>query len=199
MDKVTFDLPAITKELEDYMTKKRLWHTIGVMHTAAALAMAHGVSIEKAQIAGLLHDCAKCIAPKKTIKLCKEHHIEMTEFEMENPFLLHGKLGAWIAAEKYGVTDPEVLSAITWHTTGKENMTSLEKIIFIADYIEPSRDKAPGLSKVRPLAFQDLDRCTYQILKDTLEYLDTSSECIDQTTEKAYIYYKNLIQKEDNI
>lgn len=198
MDKETFDLPAITKTLEEHMTKKRLWHTIGVMHTAAALAMAHGVSMEKAQLAGLLHDCAKCIPPKKTIKLCKEHHIAMSEFEIEHAFLLHGKLGAWIAEKKYGVKDPEVLNAIIWHTTGREAMTPLEEILFIADYIEPSRDKAPGLDTIRPLAFQDLDRCTYQILKDTLEYLDTSSACIDQTTEKAYRYYENLIQKEDN-
>lgn len=190
MDESKFDLQKITKKLKKYLDEDRLWHTLGVMHTAAAMAMVYHEDMEKAQLAGLLHDCAKCIPSKKKIKLCNENHIPVSSFEKEHPFLLHGKVGAWIAEEKYGVKDREILEAITWHTTGKPEMSVLEKIIYIADYIEPARDKAPQLKEIRTLAFQDLDRCMYEILKDSLEYLNTHPEDLDPTTEKAYDYYK---------
>lgn len=190
MDESKFDLQKITKKLKKYLDEDRLWHTLGVMHTAAAMAMVYHEDMEKAQLAGLLHDCAKCITSKKKIKLCNENHIPVSSFEKEHPFLLHGKVGAWIAEEKYGVKDREILEAITWHTTGKPEMSVLEKIIYIADYIEPARDKAPRLKEIRTLAFQDLDRCMYEILKDSLEYLNTHPEDLDPTTEKAYDYYK---------
>lgn len=190
MDEAKFDLQKITKKLKKYLDEDRLWHTLGVMHTAAAMAMVYHEDMEKAQLAGLLHDCAKCIPSKKKIKLCNENHIPVSSFEKEHPFLLHGKVGAWIAEEKYGVKDREILEAITWHTTGKPEMSVLEKIIYIADYIEPARDKAPRLNEIRALAFQDLDRCMYEILKDSLEYLNTHPEDLDPTTEKAYDYYK---------
>ena len=77
--------------------------------------------------------------------MCSQNKIPVTEFEQTHPFLLHAKLGAYVAKAKYGVTDQEILSSITWHTTGKPDMTLLEKIVYIADYIEPKRDKAPNL------------------------------------------------------
>ena len=117
MEERKFDLQKITKKLKKYLDEDRLWHTLGVMQTAAALAMVYGVPLEKAQLAGLLHDCAKCIPSKKKIRLCKEHNIPVSEFEQTHPFLLHGKIGAWIAKEKYSVNDTEVLGAIAWHTT----------------------------------------------------------------------------------
>ena len=95
-----YDLQKIEKKLKKYLDDDRLWHTLGVMHTAAALAMVYDVDLEKAQIAGLLHDCAKCIPTKKKLKLCKENNIPVSEFEKEHPFLLHAKVGAYIASEK---------------------------------------------------------------------------------------------------
>ena len=190
-----FDLQKITKKLKKYLDEDRLWHTLGVMQTAAALAMVYGVPLEKAQLAGLLHDCAKCIPSKKKIRLCKEHNIPVSEFEQTHPFLLHGKIGAWIAKEKYSVNDTEVLGAIAWHTTGKPDMSVLEKIIYIADYIEPGRDKAPRLSEIRKLAFQNLDRCMYEILKDSLEYLSEHPEDLDPTTKRAYEFYNKTISE----
>ena len=94
--------------------------------------------------------------------------------------------------EKYGVTDREVRQAVRYHTTGRPEMTLLEKIIYIADYIEPGRDKAPNLPTVRRLAFQDLDETMYVILKDTLEYLEHGSGTIDATTRQACRYYQEL-------
>ncbi len=187
-----YDFAEIEKKLKKYLDKDRLLHTLGVMYTASALAMAHGADIEQAQIAGLLHDCAKCISNKKKLKLCMKNQIELSPSEKQNTFLIHAKLGAYIAKEQYKVSDAEVLSAIRWHTTGKEDMTKLEKIVYIADYIEPGRDKAPHLSWVRKIAFMDLDECMYYILKDSLNYLERNTKVIDPATQKAFYYYETL-------
>lgn len=195
MDESKFDLQKTEKKLKKYLDEDRLWHTLGVMHTAASLAMLYDEDIEKAQIAGLLHDCAKCIPTKKKLKLCKENHIPVSDFEKKHPFLLHAKVGAYIAREKYGVKDQDILQAIVWHTTGTDDMTKLEKIIYIADYIEPARNKAPRLGEIRKLAFQDLDLCMYEILHDTLNYLDENPDDVDQATVRAYEFYKEKCGK----
>ena len=90
-------------------------------------------------LAGLLHDCAKCIPGENKIKMCEKYHLNVSEVERENPSLLHAKLGAFLAAKKYHIEDKEIINAIASHTTGHPHMTLLEKIIYIADYIEPGR------------------------------------------------------------
>lgn len=187
-----YDFIKMQKKLVKYLDEDRFSHTLGVMYTCASLAMVHGYDLEDAQVAGLLHDCAKCIPNKKKLKLCSQHNISVTAFEEEHPFLLHAKLGAYIARKKYDITDEEILSSITYHTTGRREMSLLEKIVYIADYIEPMRNKAPNLDKIRKLAFQDLDECLYEILKDTLEYLDENPQNVDNTTKEAFSYYKEL-------
>ena len=122
--------------------------------------------------------------------LCEKHNIQMTETERRNPFLLHAKLGAFLAMEQYGVNDKEIISAILNHTTGKPNMSLLDKIVYVADYIEPRRSKAENLPEVRKMAFVDLDQTLYKILSDTLKYLDKGSGEIDNMTIKAYEYYR---------
>lgn len=188
-----YSIPKAKKVLKKYLDAGRFEHTQGVMYTAAALAMRYGEDLEKAQIAGLLHDCAKCIPDNKKIKICLKNKIPMTEMEQKNAFLLHAKVGAYIAKEKYGVEDEEILSAIESHTTGKPNMTLLEKIIYIADYIEPMRNKAPNLADVRKLAFEDIDLALFKILSDTLSYLKRSPKNLDPMTLQAYEYYKEQI------
>ena len=185
MEEQKFNLMKIAAKLKKYLDEDRLWHTLGVMQMSASLAIRYDYPMERAQLAGLLHDCAKCIPAKKKLKICKENEIPVTDFEREHTFLLHAKVGAWVAREKYGVTDPEILSAITWHTTGKEDMTLLEKIVYIADYIEPARNKAPRLPEIRKIAFEDLDRCMYAILHDTLEYMITIKNWLTQNKENA--------------
>lgn len=187
-----YDLVKMQKKLEKYLDEDRYQHTMGVMYSAACLAMVHGYDILDAQVAGLLHDCAKCIPNKKKIKLCEQHNIPITEFEKTHPFLIHAKLGAYIAEKKYDITDPVILNAITYHTTGRPAMGMLEKIIYIADYIEPIRDKAPNLAKIRKLAFIDLDECMFEILKDTLEYLEQNPRDVDDETRQAFMYYKDV-------
>ena len=181
----------IEKKLKKELDKERFRHTLGVMYTAASLAMVHGCDMEQAMYAGLLHDCAKCISNDKKKQMCKKQNIEITASEERSPFLLHAKLGAYLAKKEYGITDEEILHAIQVHTTGAPNMSLLDKIIYIADYIEPNRDKAPNLEKVRKWAFEDLDMTMLCILEDTLAYLKEGKGEIDPMTSETYEYFKN--------
>lgn len=186
--KKTANLKKIRKAMENVQDSKRYEHTLGVEFTAASLAMRYGCDIKKAQIAGLLHDCAKCITDEKRISICRKNRISMTELEKKNPFLLHAKVGAHLASEKYGIKDPDILNAIRYHTTGRQGMSLLEKIVFVADYIEPCRKHAPNLQEIRKLAFIDLDQALLKILEDTLSYLRNSDGDIDPMTEAAWQY-----------
>lgn len=183
------ELKKIRKSVEKVQDAKRFEHTLGVEYTAAALAMRYGSDINNARIAGLLHDCAKCFSDEKRLSICRKNHIKVTEVERKNPFLLHAKVGACLAREKYGIKEPDVLNAIQNHTTGRKNMSLLEKIIFVADYIEPGRKQAPNLDGIRKLAFVDIDRALLEILKDTLKYLKDSGGDIDPVTEETWRYY----------
>jgi predicted HD superfamily hydrolase involved in NAD metabolism len=180
----------IKKHLKKQLDKDRYEHTKGVMYTAACLAMAHGQNIEQAMLAGLLHDCAKCTPWEEQEKLCKENAITITPVEYKNHSLLHAKTGSILAEKKYGVKDPEILHAIRVHTTGEPDMSMLDKILYIADYIEPGRNKAPNLTEVRKLAFADLNSCMAKILGDMLEYLSVQNGSIDPMTQLTYEYYK---------
>ena len=175
------------------MDAKRYEHTLGVEYTACALAMCHDVNIDKAQLAGLLHDCAKCLSDEKKKALCLKNHIDITDIEHKNPYLLHAKAGFCIARNKFHIKDRDVLNAILFHTTGRPQMSDLEKIIYIADYIEPGRRQAPGLKEARKLAFQDLDAALLRILCDTLAYLEESGGDVDVITRETCRYYKNVI------
>lgn len=191
------NLKNIKKELKSSLDKNRYEHTLGVAYTAMCLAMKYEVDLDKAELAGLLHDCAKCISDEKKLKKCYEHNINITEIEKEQPYLLHSKLGAFMAMDKYDIHDKEIINAILKHTTGTADMTMLEKIIYVADYIEPRRNKATNLPLLRKLAFEDIDMTVFIIMKDTVEYLKNKNTKIDDTTLKAYVYYENLIKNRD--
>lgn len=200
------DFGWIEKKLKKYIDEKRYIHTKGVEYTAACLAMKYGYEeglraeaqsdfILRARLAGLLHDNAKCMEGKELLAVCQDHNLPVSDNERKNPFLLHGKVGAYYAEKRYEIHDAEILSAIACHTTGKPNMTTLEKIVFVADYIEPGRSRqkqlsSHGLEKVRFLAMTDLNRCVYQISEDTLLYLNSKNRAIDDMTRKTRDYYK---------
>lgn len=186
------DLIDIRKKLKKNLDKERYEHTKGVMYTAGCLAMAYGYDVDKAMLAGLLHDCAKCIPTKEKFDLCDKHHILVSTIEHENPGLLHAKLGAVLAEEIYNIKNPDILHAIKVHTTGEANMNLLDKIIFVADYIEPKRCEAPRLGELRQIAFHDLDRCVAEILYDTLHFLKNKKGAIDPATQLTYEYYKQF-------
>ena len=190
-----YDLRLLQKQMREELAEDRYEHTLGVMYTAEALAMRYGVDMTKAAVAGLLHDCAKCIPNQQKLKICKKHDIEVTESERRNPSLLHAKLGAYMANKAYGVSDGEILNAIRWHTTGKPDMSMLDMIIYMADYIEPNRDKAPDLKEIRKLCFENIEEALYEVLKSTLDYLEDRPESIDPMTKESYLFYKWKLNK----
>lgn len=189
------EMIKIQEELEKVLKKKRYQHTLGVRYTAQAMAMCFGEDIRKAGYAGLLHDCAKYMSDSDMQKECKKNGIAVSDAEKRQPSLLHAKLGACYAHKKYNVDDQEIIEAIRWHTTGKAKMSILEKIIFIADYIEPNRKMLPGMEQIRKAAFCDLDLAMYMILKNTIAYLkETQDEDkIDTNSMQAYEYYNATI------
>lgn len=195
---MTEEILKIQKKLKYELDYYRYDHTIGVMYTAACLAMRYGENVERALLAGLLHDCAKCISSEEKIALCKKNHITISEAEKANPGLLHAKLGAHLAKVKYGILDEEILHAISVHTTGCPKMTQLDKILYVADYIEAGRRPLPNLEEVRKLAFHDLDSCLYRILKDSLVHLKSKSCVIDSMTEETYSYYESIEKEKAN-
>ena len=192
--KVT-NIKKIRKSLEKTLDEDRYIHTIGVAYTATLLAMRYGASIENAELAGLLHDCAKCMEDDKKLAICEKYNIPATDVEKRNSFLLHAKIGSFLAMKTYKVHDTDVINAILNHTTGRPGMSLLEKIIFVADYIEPNRKKAPNLAEIRQMAFIDLDSAVVRILKDTLDYLESTPGEIDVMTQNTYEFYNELTQK----
>lgn len=181
------DLKKLRKEMEKELTSKRYEHTLSVAYTAASLAMVHGADTESALLAGMLHDCAKCFSAKKLISLCKKNNLPISEVELQNPTaLLHAKAGSFLAQEKYGISDEDILNAIKYHTTGRPDMSKLEKILYIADYIEPGRMHAANLKQIRKTAYEDLDRALFRILEDTLAYLHSTGGRIDSMTKATY-------------
>ena len=180
----------IKKKLSKELETKRFEHTIGVADTAFCLALKYGIDEEKAYLAGLLHDCAKCYDSDRQKELIKKYKIKLSDSEKANSSLIHAKLGVYVAEDKYGIKDKEILSAIEFHTTGKPEMSILEKIIFSADYIEPNRKQIPGLDEIRRVIFTDIDKAVYMILKNTVDHLNTKNDYIDNTTNEAYLYYE---------
>lgn len=187
MNSVLQELSVILKECLD---NERYYHSLGVSYTAATLAMKYGCDVYKAQLAGLIHDYAKKDPTKSYIFFCENNEIEINEAEYNNPGLLHAKIGAFLANRDFKITDPDVLSSITYHTTGKPDMSLLEKIIYIADYIEPGRFKQPNLEAIRKEAYTDIDRALLMILSDTMDHLKTTGKVIDRQTEETYLFYK---------
>ena len=186
----TVSLKKLRHAMEKSLEPKRYEHTLGVAYTAASLAMVHEADVEKALIAGMLHDCAKCMPFHKQITVCEKHNVSLSEVERaENSPLLHAKAGSTLARTEYGITDEDILNAISYHTTGRPSMSTLEKIIYIADYIEPGRKMLPNLSLVRKMAYQNLDDTMRQILNDTLEHLKEKGGSIDPMTKETYQFY----------
>ncbi len=197
------DIKKIRKKMEKTLDAKRFEHTLGVAYTAASLAMRYDEDINRALTAGLLHDCAKCISNEKKIAICEKHNIPINEVERENPFLLHAKVGSYLAMKQFNIHDQDIINAILNHTTGRPGMSPLEKIVYIADYIEPGRKQAPNLQLIRKMAFQNIDQALVKILGDTLQYLESTGTPIDAMTQKTYDFYiltnKHCANMEENL
>lgn len=177
-------------QIAKVLPKRRFYHTMGVADTAACLAMRYGCDVERTRLAGLLHDCAKYLPDDELLEKCQAKGLPVSVWERQTPHLLHAKLGAWFAKERYGVEDEEILSSIRLHTTGKPGMSMLEEIVFVADYIEPGRRMINGLPQVRAAAFTHLDEAVFLAASGTLQHLEQSGEPIDPATRETVEYYQ---------
>ncbi len=186
------EIYEIRDKLRNKLSEHRFHHTLGVAYTAAALAMAHGCDIKKAELAGLLHDCAKYMSSSEMIAECGKYRLEISESERISPGLLHCKLGAYFAKNIYGVSDEDVLGAIACHTTGKPSMSLLEEIIYVADYIEPGRPELPYINEMRACAFRNLHLATFYEVKSVIEKLNRSGTVVDNLTKETYEFYQNF-------
>ena len=168
--------------------EKRIPHVIGCSETAAALAEKYGVDPADAARAGILHDVTKALVGVDQLHLCDEYGIIISDFERENTKLLHSVTGGAVAKQVFGERD-EVSQAIWWHTSGKAGMTTLEKIIYVADYMEPNRD-FPGVDKLRRLAFTDLDAALLLGLEMTKDHLKEQGQIMGRHSAEAIAFLK---------
>lgn len=166
-----------------YLKAKRIPHVLGTEETAVKLAEKYGADVERARVAALLHDCTKRLSMEQQLALCGKYGIVLDELEQKALKLLHAKTGAAIARDVFGVDD-EIYHAILWHTTGRKNMTLLEKVIYLADYIEPTRD-FPGVEELRKTVWEDLDKGLLQGLTMTVEEMTEMGNPIHHNTLEA--------------
>jgi nicotinate-nucleotide adenylyltransferase len=193
------DLSAIRKDLKEKLKTSRYIHSIGVEEVAHDLAVIHNCDVEKAVTAGILHDCAKYLSDEELLKECEKYHLPVSDIEIKCPFLLHAKVGAAFATTFYGVDDEEILNAIRYHTTGRPSMTLLEKIIYIADYIEPNRKPLPRIQKIREAAYDNIDLAVFLATENILTYLKSKGQAIDMLTEETFGFNSKVVKASNEL
>ncbi len=182
-DYTGLSLAALEQTAVRLLDPRRVNHVLGCRDTAVALAKRWGADEIHAARAGLLHDITKALTGDLHLTLCREYGIVLDGFSAENPKTLHALTGALVAQRIFGES-PEVVEAVRWHTTGKADMTTLEKIIYVADYMEPNRD-FPGVQQLRELAFSDLDGALRLGLQMTLEHLKRQGSTVSPASREA--------------
>lgn len=176
-------MEALEREVVALLDPKRVPHVLGCRDTAARLAEKYGTDVTDAARAGLLHDVTKALPPELQLQLCEAYGIPLDEFSRENPKTLHATTGAWVAREIFG-ENPAVFRAIESHTTGCAGMNTLQKIIYIADYMEPNRD-FPGVEKLRSTVEKDLDQAVLLGLEMTVDLLRQQGRRVAQASLDA--------------
>ena len=181
------DFDKVISKLSEKLKPSRLEHSIGVMNTAAELAKRFGADEKKARIAGILHDCAKWMDENEGYRFCESHNIELDEVSKNNYAIVHQYIGAVLAKDEFGIDDKEILDAIRCHATGKENMSTLEKIIHVADMTESSRNKKPydGLSELRELCKTNLDKAVIFGLELSMMHVISKGKLVHPDTVLA--------------
>ena len=169
---------------------KRIPHVIGCEEEAVRLAKRWDYSIEAAAEAGILHDITKRLGLEEQLILCSKYGILIDTLEQSSEKLLHSKTGAALSKDMFGISD-DIYSAICWHTTGKAEMSLLEKILYLADYIEPNRD-FDGVDELRTLCYEDIDAAMSLGLKMSIEDLEERGSPIHPKTFEAYKYYSKV-------
>ncbi len=186
------ELQEISLSLHD---EKRRPHVLGTAETAWKLAEFWGEDPEAARRAGILHDVTKALREAEHLHVCRVYDIMPTEFQYQNPKLLHAVTGAAVAGEIFGESEA-VVSAIRWHTTGRANMSLLEKILYIADYMEPNRD-FPGVEILRDLVWKDLDAAIFQGLEQSVRHIRSKGCLVDSDSLEAWKYYGKITERSE--
>lgn len=189
-----FELEKVLEFLRENLDDFRYGHSIRVMETAVELARIHGVDEEKAQMAGILHDSGKWKSREKTLQKVQDWGIILSEEERAEYNLVHGALSTYIAKNIFGIEDADVLNAIKNHITGRPAMSDLEKIVYIADMIEPARNYE-FTDDFRAMAKVDLDRTMYEILNENLAHLIRNDRYIAGTSLEARNYYLKITKQ----
>lgn len=182
----------IISYIENNLSEKRLKHTYGVRDTAIKLASEYGENTEKAELAALFHDMSKHIKGDSLNYFVK--HLDLPDKYLNNSNLAHGKIAAILIKNDFGVDDSDIINAVSYHTTGRENMSVLEKIIYIADAIEPNRNY-PGVDELRELAFVDLDRACLKSMENTIARVKELGGHLDEDTIKAAKFLRRKYDK----
>jgi predicted HD superfamily hydrolase involved in NAD metabolism len=185
------NLDEIIQATKEQMPQSRWEHTLRVRDTALKLAEKLQLSLSKVEIAALLHDYAKFWPDEQLISWIKKYQLP-SDLLQYNKELWHGPVGAEVARRKWKILDEEILNAICYHTTGRPAMSLLEKVIFLADYIEPAR-KFPGVDEVRNLAEKNLDQALLQSLDNTLTFLISRRQKVYPLTLLTRNYYLELV------
>jgi nicotinate-nucleotide adenylyltransferase len=190
------ELSWLREQAYPMLDERRIAHVAGCESEAIELAHRWGEDPETAAEAGILHDITKRLSHEEQLNLCEKYAIICDNAERNTPKLLHAKTGAAVARDLFGVRDP-VYEAIRWHTTGKPDMTLLEKIVYLADYIEPTRD-FPGIDRLRELARQDIDRAMLLGLDMTIAEVRSHGEepYIDTLTAQRW-YIERIMERRD--
>lgn len=197
MNYTDINIDSIKAWLKDNLCEERYFHSLGVMDAAEELAIKYNLDVEKAKIAGLIHDCAKCLPNEKLLDLMKNKYKVYEECEIVNPKTWHAPVGAYLAKEEFNIVDEEILSAIRWHTLGKVGMTDFEKIIFIADKIEQNTRDCKCRSQIAILLNEDngLNKAMLECFKITIESLTKRNLTI---CHQAIDVYNELLLKTTN-
>ncbi len=180
--------------IEEQLTPKRMKHTMGVVSQAKMLAQRYGADEGKAELAALCHDMSRC-------KSLQEFRECVIRFSIPPAYgqsieLGHAKIAAEILKREWGVEDADILNAVAYHTTGRPGMSLLEKIIYLADAIEPGRDY-PGVEQLRELACSDLDKACLAAMNQTVEYVAEKGRKINEDTMKAREFLLALERRAD--
>jgi predicted HD superfamily hydrolase involved in NAD metabolism len=194
MDYTNLSVESILDWLKNNLSEKRYQHSLGTAECARNLAITYGLNEEKAYVAGLLHDCAKCFPNEKLLSII-ERHIDVDENEKMNYKTLHAPVSAYVAEKTFGVKDEEILSSIRWHTLGKVNMTEFEKIIFIADKIEERTRENWYAQPIRALLRESngLDKSILQCYRQTIKSLVDRDLKICPLTIDIYNHYEDMV------
>ena len=199
MDYTNKSFEEINNWLKEHLSEERYLHSLGTMECAVELAEIFGQDKEKAKIAGLLHDCAKCFSKEELIKLIKDNIKDVLPSELDSPKTLHAPVSAYFAGEEFGVEDEEILSAIRWHTLGNCSMSEFEKIIFLADKIEPNmRPEAYRKEMFEILKTENgLNKALFRCFSETIKSLVERKLSICQITIDVYNELLNCLKECD--